>query len=135
MQDFIGTKYQASDQYKVTAKAQITRDHSDSLKILQYLQKRDLFTAEGNLINLAAGEVGDESVIVHQAFEIGEKLICGVSNHLVFSFSFICKVMVLPMMTKSSLSIEAEKSHVDPALLCQRLIAVYSLEELSTVFG
>ena len=43
--------------------------------------------------------------------------------------------MVVPMKTKSLLSIEREKIHVDSALLFQRLIAVYSLEELSTVFG
>ena len=34
MQDFTGTKHQASDQYKGTAQARITRDHSDGLKIL-----------------------------------------------------------------------------------------------------
>ena len=39
MQGFTGTKYQTSDQHKDTAQAQITRDHSDGLKILQYLQK------------------------------------------------------------------------------------------------
>ena len=33
------------------------------------------------------------------------------------------------------LSIEGEKIHVDSALLFQSLIAVYSLEELSTAFG
>ena len=43
--------------------------------------------------------------------------------------------MVVPMKTKSLLSIEGEKIHVDSALLFQRLIAVYSLEELSTAFG
>ena len=43
--------------------------------------------------------------------------------------------MVVPMKTKSLLSIEREKIHVDSALLFQRLIAVYSLEELSTAFG
>ena len=135
IQDFTGTKYQTSDQHKDNVQARITRDHSDGLKILQYLQERDPFTAEENLINLATGEVADESVNVHQAFEIGEKLIRGMSNQLVFSFSFRGKDMVLPMKTKSSLSIEGEKIHVDSALLFQRLIVVYSLEELSTAFG
>ena len=78
MQDFTGTKYQTSDQHKDTAQERIARDHSDGLKILQYLQERDPFTAEENLINLSTGEVADESVNVHQAFEIGEKLICGM---------------------------------------------------------
>ena len=124
MQDFTGTKYQTSDQHKDTAQAQITRDHSDGLKILQYLQKRDLFTAEENLINLATSKVGDESVNMHQAVEIGEKLVCGMSNQLVFSFSFKRKDMVVLMKTKSSLSIEGEKIYVDSALLFQRLIAI-----------
>ena len=39
------------------------------------------------------------------------------------------------MKTKSMVSIEGEKVHVDLTLLFQRLIAVYSLEELSTAFG
>ena len=134
MQDFTGTKYQTSDQHKDTAQAWITRDHSYGLKILQYLQEKDPFTAEENLINLATSEVADESVNVHQAFETGEKLICGMSNQLVFSFSFKRKGTVVPMKTKSSLSIEGEKIHVESALLFQRLIAVYSLEELPTAF-
>ena len=100
------------------------------MKILQYLQERDPFTAEENLINLATGEVADESVNMHQAFEIREKLICGMSKNMSKH-----KDMVVPMKTKSSLLIEGEKIHVDSALLFQRLIAVYSLEELSTAFG
>ena len=59
MQYFTGTKYQTSDQHNNTAQARIIRDHSDGLKILQYLQERDPFTAEENLINLATGEVVD----------------------------------------------------------------------------
>ena len=69
MPDFAGTKYQTSDQHKDTAQGQITRDHADSLKILQYLEETDPFTAKKNHINLATGEVADESVNVHQAFE------------------------------------------------------------------
>ena len=134
MQDFNGTKYQTSHHHKDTAKARITRDHSDGLKVLQYLQEIDPFTAEENPINLATSEVVDESVNVHQAFKIGEKLIRGMSNQLVFSFSFKCKEMVVPMKTKSLLSIEGEKIHVDSALLVQRFVAIYSLEELSTAF-
>ena len=135
MQDFNGTKHQTSDQHKDTAQARITRDHSDDLKILQYLQERDPFTAKENLINLATSEVADESVNLDQAFEIGEKLIRGMSNQFLFSFSFKRKDMVVLIKTKSLLSIEVENVHVDSALLFQRLIAVYSLEELSTVFA
>ena len=58
-----------------------------------------------------------------------------MSNQLIFIFSSKRKDMVVPMKTKSLLSIEREKIHVDSALLFQRLIAVYSLEELSTAFG
>ena len=72
---------------------------------------------------------------MHQAFEIRERLICVMSNQLVFSFSFKRKDMVVPMKTKSSLSVEGEKIHVDSPLLFQRLIAVYNLEELPTAFG
>ena len=115
MQDFTGTKYQTRDQHKNTAQARITRDHLDGLKILQYLLERDPFTSEENLINPATVEVADESINVHQAFEIGEMLIHGMSNQLVFSFSFKDKDMVVPMKTKSSLSIEGEKIHVDSA--------------------
>ena len=53
-----------------------------------------------------------------------------MSNELVFCFSFKRKDMVVPMKTKSSLSIEGENIDVDSALLFQRLIAVYSFEEL-----
>ena len=62
---------------------------------------------------------------MHQAFEIGGKLIRGMSNQLVFSFSFKHMDMLGPMKTKSLLSIEGEKIHVDSALLFQRLIAIH----------
>ena len=108
-QDFTGTKYQTSDQHKDTAQARITRDHSDGFKILQDLQEIDPFTTKQNLINLATSKVVDESVNVDQALEVREKLIHGLSNQLVFSFSFKCKDMVVPIKTKSSLSIEGER--------------------------
>ena len=106
---FTGKKYQTSDQHKDTAQEQIVRDHSDGLKILQYIQERDPFTADENLINLSTKEDADKFVNVHQAFEIGEKLIRGMKNQIVFSFCLKCKGMVVPMKTKSSLSIEGEK--------------------------
>ena len=100
MQDLTGTKYQTSGQHKDTGQERIARDHSVVLKILQYSRERDPFTAEENLINFSTGEVADESVNVHQAFEIGEKLICGMKNQLVFSFPFRHKDMVVPMRDK-----------------------------------
>ena len=135
MQDFTGIKYQTSDQHKDTAHARIARDHSDGMKILHYLHEREPFAVEESLVNLATGEIADDSVNAHQAFEIGEKLIHGMNDQTVFNFSYKRKDMVVPMKTKSSLSIEGEKVQVDSALLFQRLIAVYSLEELSTAFG
>lgn len=42
---------------------------------LPYLQEKDPFAATENLINLATNEVEDESVDMHQTFEIREKLI------------------------------------------------------------
>ena len=39
------------------------------------LTERYPFTVVENLINLATGEVADESVNVHHAFKIGEKLV------------------------------------------------------------
>ena len=92
---------------------------------------RDPFVVEESLVNLATGEIADDSVNAHQAFEIGEKLIHEMNDQPVFSFSYKRKEMVVPMKTKSSLSIEGEKVVVDSTLLFQSLIAVYSLEELS----
>ena len=92
---------------------------------------QDSFTAKENPINLATGEVAHESVIVHQAFQIGEKLIRRMSNQLVFILSFKCKDMVVPMNTTASLSIEGKTIYVGSTLSFQKLIAVYSLEELS----
>ena len=100
MQDLTGTKYQTSGQHKDTGQERIAKDHSVGLKILQYSRERDPFTAEENLINFSTSEVADESVNVHQAFEIGEKLICGMKNQLVFSFPFRHKDMVVPMRDK-----------------------------------
>ena len=53
----------------------------------------------------------------------------------VFSFAFKRKDMAVQMKTKSSVMIEGEKVDVDPQLLFQRLITIYSMEELETSFG
>ena len=118
MYEFIGTKYKTSDLLKDTAQAWVTRNHWDGFKILQYLQERDPYTVEENLINLPRGEVADESFNVHQVFEIGEKLIRGRSNQLALSFSFKRKEKLVLMKRISLLPINGEKIHVDSALLC-----------------
>ena len=72
---------------------------------------------------------------VHKAHDIGEGLVQSMARQNVFSFGYKKKDRVIQMKTKSTVSIEGEKVHVDSTLLFQRLIAVYSLEELSTAFG
>ena len=67
IQDFTKTKYQTIEQYKNTAQARLTIDHSDGFNILQHLQERNEFTIKENLINLATGEVADESFNVNTA--------------------------------------------------------------------
>ena len=46
-------------------------------KILQYLQEKIPFRDEENLINLASGEVADESVNMQQDFQIRDQLFHG----------------------------------------------------------
>ena len=59
-----------------------------------------------------------------------------LSVELVSSFSVFLQAQGHDSPMKiTSLSTKGEKIHADSALLFQRLIAVYSLEELSTAFG
>jgi hypothetical protein len=100
---------------------------------LSFLQERDPFAAEKDLVSLATGEVADEKVNVHQAYAIGEKQIQEMCGQDVYSFSYKRKSMAVTMKTKSTVSIEGE--NVLSELLFQRLIAVYNIDELSTAFG
>ena len=58
-----------------------------------------------------------------------------MADHTVIDFAYKKKDMVIQMKTKSMISIEGEKIRVDSALLFKRLIAVYSLDELSAAMG
>ena len=78
--------------------------------------------------------MADDTVNAQLAQDIGEKQVISMSGPNVFDFSFKKKDMVITMKTKSVMSIDGESVHVDSTLLFQRLITVYSLEELSIAF-
>ena len=127
--------FYTSEQHKDTSKATIARDHVDGLKMLAYIKDRDPFDEKDDLVNLATGEVASKEVNVHKAHSLGEALVSSMAGIDVFSFAYQKKDRVIQMKTKSMVSIEGEKVHVDSGILFQRLIAVYSLDELPTPFG
>ena len=112
-------------QHKDSSKTRITQDYFDGYKILSYLKERDPFATRDNLVNLATGEVADDTVNAQLAQDIGEKQVISMSGPNVFDFSFKKKDMVITMKTKSVMSIDGESVHVDSTLLFERLIAVY----------
>ena len=57
---------------------------------------------------------------------------CGLD---IYTYSFKKTSMAVIMKTKSTVSIESKKVHIDSELLFQRLSAVYNIDELSTAFG
>ena len=134
MQDFTDVTFYTSEQHKDSSNSIIARDHSDGNKISEYLKERDPFEIDRRLINISTREVADEGVNVYYARSLGEKLVKTMEGQGVFTFVYKKANKAKQMQSKNAVLIDGEKVSIDSTLLFQRLIAVYSLEELSTAF-
>ena len=103
------------------------RDTEDTLKLISFLIERNPFE-DGNLRNIATGEVADEKVNVDQAQAMGEVILEKISGQLVYSYSFTKKGMPITMASKSSVNTGKNIVEIDPNLLLQRLAALSQQE-------
>ena len=73
MQHLTGVQYHTSDQHQMGVSRQ-RRDTEDTLKLISFLTERNPFE-DGNLRNIATGEVADEKVNVDQAQGMGDAIL------------------------------------------------------------
>ena len=127
MQHLTGVQYHTSDQHQEMGVSRQKRDTEDTLKLISFLIERNPFE-DGNLRNIAIGEVADEKVNVDQAQAMGEVILEKISGQLVYSYSFTKKGMPITMASKSSVNTGKNIVEIDPNLLFQRLAALLQQE-------
>ena len=88
MQKFSGVTYETSDQHKEMSKARQTRDVSDALKLIRYLEERDPFTQNTSLLNIANGMTAQEGVNIEHSRDIGDKILESMVGKSVEDFTF-----------------------------------------------
>ena len=93
MQEFSGVKYHYNDQHKEVSSTRIERDHSDAMKMYEYLIEHNPFDFGTKLVNINTDEVAAENVNAYNAREFGECIIQRMKGCSVFDYSFRKKDM------------------------------------------
>ena len=135
MQEFSGVKYHCSDQHKEVSSTRIERDHSDAMKMYEYLIEHNSFDFGTKLVDINTGEVAAENVNAYNAREIGESIIQRMKGCSVFDYSFRKKDMAITMKTKASLDLGDVTIQVDPQLFFQRLIIFIQHDDIKEAFS
>ena len=124
MQCITGVNYVSSEQHKELSKSRLSRDRTDTIKLLTFLETHDTFSADGDdvLCNIANGVTADDTVNADQARDVGNRILDGLDGQTIGNYSFKKKSQVVTMGRKSAVQVGDEHVQVDSQLLFQRLI-------------
>ncbi|WAR13479.1 hypothetical protein MAR_027659 [Mya arenaria] len=124
IQEYIGQRYETSDQHKDTQSSRVARDIKDTDAFLIFLKLRSPFFEQSKLGNIESGTVGEKNVNVDTAKRIGEAILKNMKGKTVASHSFKRSGKAVTLGTKNAVKIGDEDIYVDPQLLFQRLMTV-----------
>jgi len=124
MQELSNRCFSTSEQHKELASARVKRDNKDAKSIFNYLCENNPFERTQDLRSIASGLTGDHTVNVHNAKQVGEKILDSIFGKNVFQSSFSRKDTVLQLGQRNHVRIDRDLVNIDPQLLFQRLLAV-----------
>ena len=122
MQELTEVQMATSNQNKDLSQSRMSRDWSDTLKIINFLKGRSPFDCGEGLCNIANGVHAQTSVNVDES-EIGAKIIEKMIGLKISEHSFKRKDQAVTQGSKSAVKIDGERVQIDPQLLFQRLSA------------
>ncbi|KAK7474940.1 hypothetical protein BaRGS_00033827 [Batillaria attramentaria] len=124
MQSLTHTTFTTSEQHKESTNARLTKDHKDTVKVIQFLFDKKPFQTDDELRSIVTGQAAQSSVNVENAKKIGQKILEEMTDKPVADLTFQKSSQAVTMGTSSALKIGEEVVHVDPQLLFQRLLTV-----------
>ena len=135
MQGLTGVEYVTSEQHKEATAARIRRDMDDVTKLIEFLERRNQFTKNLELRNIAMGVTAMSHINVEKACSIGEQILKQMTGKTVKDHTFKMKEQAQTMDSKV-IECGQDKVHIDPQLLFQRLVIVAkgSTEDLASIF-
>jgi hypothetical protein len=140
MQEFTAVSYETSEQHKEETKSRIERDWKDSKAMMGFLDERNPFEVNADVLqNIANGVTSDKTVNAENAKCIGIRILNDMCGTKVNEYTFKRKQQVVQMSTKPSVKVEGDHIQIDPQLLFQRLITIgqgeVPVDELETLFS
>ena len=135
MQGLTGVEYVTSEQHKEATAARIRRDMDDVTKLIEFLERRNQFTKNLELRNIAMGVTAMSHINVVKACSIGEQILKQMTGKTVKDHTFKMKEQA-QIMDSKVIECGQDKVHIDPQLLFQRLVIVAkgSTEDMASIF-
>ena len=135
MQGLTGVEYVTNEQHKEATAARIRRDMDDVTKLIEFLERRNPFTKNLELRNIATGVTAMSHINVEKAYSIGEQILKQMTGKTVKDHTFKMKEQAQTMDSKV-IECGQDKVHIDPQLLFQRLVIVTkrSTEDMASIF-
>ena len=105
-----------------TGTTRTAKDTKDMIVITSFLHERNPFADDSTLRNIATGVVGDASVNVTKAKEVGTEILKAMEGQTAAELIMKRTGQLRTLATKRSLKIDGNPVSVDPQLLFQRFI-------------
>lgn len=134
LEEFCGVLFSSSEQHKDFGEAHRTKDAADIAKLTEWFNTNHPFPEIGDIMSIATGVVGDETVTCYDAVKVGKEAMSKMVNLPFSDIKLSRKDRALPLSSvSSSIRIQDEKVPVNPLLLFQRIsIAKKTDEDLKT---
>ena len=130
MQELTSLAYDSGEQSRNILVSHITRDHEDTKIVMRAIRERNVFSDIEGLRNIMNGVSACDDANVDVAKAVGQDILKDMNGTPVLDFKFSRKRSVTIMGGKSTITINGQKSAIDPMVLFQRLTMVAKEEEL-----
>ena len=129
MQDFVDYKSYTSEQHRDTKESRLPKNEDDIKAVLNFFKVRNPFQTQiDGIMNIVTGVVGDKTVNIHKANEVGLTIMNSIKHCLVVNHKFSRKDQAISLATKVVKKKNGTVIRIDhPQKLFMRLIAIASI--------
>lgn len=122
LEEFSGVLFATSEQHKDCGTYRKTRDAADIQKISQWFENHDPFCVTEDIISIATGVVGDDTITCYKAVAMGKAAMEKIVGTPFSEVKLTRKDCALPLSSvTSSIKIQGEPVVIDPLLIFQRI--------------
>lgn len=122
LEEFCGVLHTSGEQHKDIGLAIRSRNEQDVVKLCQWLDTHDPFPETRQIMSIATGMVGDDTVTCYDAHRVGSEVLAKIVDVPFSELKLTRKNRALPLSSVTlSMKIHNETITVDPMLLFQRI--------------